>query len=137
MLHKYEGKSEVVAACMTSVHIPLFLDGRPMRRPRAGHGWCIDGSVGLRRSPATAQLCGLGVERGAWVEGPEVSALGAGLPRVLRVHHKFDKELHKLIKPGEFLALKDFETIVGMMECGYMHGREILDSGLVGEWLES
>jgi len=43
LIDTYESKEDVIEACMTSVHIPFFLDKKPWRDFRGGV--CIDGSI--------------------------------------------------------------------------------------------
>ena len=98
----FDSKQDVIDACLTSSHIPFFLDGK---FSRTFHGdTCVDGSFlfFLHNTP--------------W---PKAELLN-GKQRALMFYHRHDKSLMKHHFP--VLQVLDKESTTAMFKMGYQYG---------------
>ena len=103
VINTFSSKQDVIDACLTSSHIPFFLDGNFSRSFRGDN--CVDGSLLflLHNKPWT---------------GSELDQ------RALMLYHRDDPELMK----HNFGALQtlDKKSLVGMFKMGYDYGVRLL-----------
>jgi hypothetical protein len=116
VINEFCSKQDLIDACLTSSHIPFFLDGN-FSRTFHGHT-CVDGSFLplLHNTP--------------W---PESELLYGGNKRALMLYHRNDKELMKQHRWGVLQKL-DKKSVGDMFDMGYNYGirllRHVADSGV-------
>eukprot|EP00281_Chroomonas_sp_CCMP1168_P020382 CAMPEP_0206229282 /NCGR_PEP_ID=MMETSP0047_2-20121206/9614_1 /ASSEMBLY_ACC=CAM_ASM_000192 /TAXON_ID=195065 /ORGANISM="Chroomonas mesostigmatica_cf, Strain CCMP1168" /LENGTH=394 /DNA_ID=CAMNT_0053652571 /DNA_START=75 /DNA_END=1260 /DNA_ORIENTATION=+ len=107
LINSFDNRSEFIEACLTSVHIPYFLDGKPFREYRGRK--CVDGSV-------TSMLRGK-----SWHVKPDET-----VPTIF-IDHKEDKILQE--KNWGFLETISESSFKEMYDMGYEHLEMLHEQG--------
>eukprot|EP00854_Cymbomonas_tetramitiformis_P003567 gene3567-4495_t len=118
MVEDFQNKSELIASCMASVHIPWVIDGSPTTKLQ-GHD-CIDGSIGGAREyiedcfPTRAKM---------WLDPEDDPAMVGRQAQLLSLTggDQDDEGLEK--------AERAWNWVSQMMSSGYAHAKRLDEEG--------
>ncbi|EKX38521.1 hypothetical protein GUITHDRAFT_144126 [Guillardia theta CCMP2712] len=111
---RFKTKKDLIEACMASVHVPMFLDGK-MSRSLDGD-ICVDGSITfvLRNKP--------------WHFKPQDRKPS------LMIHHQDDKEL--MARKWNFLETISLDQFEEMFEMGQKYAEEMIDKKTLESFIQ-
>ncbi|KAK9806776.1 hypothetical protein WJX72_002404 [[Myrmecia] bisecta] len=102
----YASKADLIEAAMASVHVPVFLDFKPVASFRGR--WCIDGSF---------------ADFITFSNGDLLQCDG----RAFILDYSKDEELQ--FSRLDFLKLREYEEVLGLIDTGYAYAQRVDDAG--------
>lgn len=112
---EFSSREEVVEACLASVHIPFFMDGRPLTRLTMAAG------QQQQRRQLRRVLDGSFLMREEELLLPQGAGKGGG--PVVVLDHSQDEELRREGGPADFVTLLSPDGVKALMRMGYQYAR--------------